>query len=238
MGLFRRAQRNHEIAPDEIFLDSSNLPGHNVVQFEGRVVQSLSNLAVLAVGFVFCLVALAFALRAFSLEVIDGSSYADISRNNTLDRTLVFATRGLILDRNGKELAWNEIPSGTAASSSPYALRKYTTLPGFAHVLGFVQYPKADSKGNWWREEYIGKSGVELAFNDVLRGLNGSSMVETDARRTIQRENIVASAQHGTDLRLTIDVDVQSQLYKILSEKARAQQYQGGAAVIMDMRTG
>ena len=114
MGFFRRTGRSHEIAPDEIFLDSSNLPGHNVVQFEGRVVRALSNRAILAVGFVFCLVALAFAVRAFSLEVIDGRDYADISRNNTLDRTLVFATRGLILDRNGKELAWNEIQIGRA----------------------------------------------------------------------------------------------------------------------------
>ena len=238
MGLFRRAQRNHEIAPDEIFLDSSNLPGHNVVQFEGRVVQSLSNRAVLAVGLVFCLVALAFALRAFSLEVIDGSSYADISRNNTLDRTLVFATRGLILDRNETELAWNEVESGTSASSSPFALRKYTTLPGFSHVLGFVQYPKADSKGNWWREEFVGKSGVELAFNDTLRGQNGSSMVETDARKAVQRENIVAPPQHGTDLKLSIDANIQTALQRILSEKARVQGYRGGAAVIMDVHTG
>src|SRR3989344_1387333 len=238
VGFFRRTGRSHEIAPDEIFLDSSNLPGHNVVQFEGRVVRALSNRAILAVGLVFCLVALAFAFRAFSLEVLSGPSYADISRNNTLDRTLVFATRGLILDRNGKELAWNEIPSGTAASSSPYALRKYTTLPGFAHVLGFVQYPKADSKGNWWREEYIGKSGVELAFNDVLRGINGSSMVETDARKAVQRQNIVSSPLHGTDLTLSLDADVQTALQRILSERARAQGYRGGAAVIMDVRTG
>jgi len=209
-----------------------------VVQFEGRVVRALSNRAILAVGLVFCLVALAFAFRAFSLEVLSGPSYADISRNNTLDRTLVFATRGLILDRNGKELAWNEIPSGTAASSSPYALRKYTTLPGFAHVLGFVQYPKADSKGNWWREEYIGKSGAELAFNDVLRGINGSSMVETDARKAVQRQNIVSSPLHGTDLTLSLDADVQTALQRILSERARAQGYRGGAAVIMDVRTG
>src|SRR3989344_5434152 len=129
MGFFRRARLAHEIAPDEIFLDSSNLPGHNVVQFEGRVVAALSNRAILMVGAVFCLVALVFAARAFSLGVIDGSSYADISRNNTLDRTVVFATRRLILDRNGRELAWNEVPSGASASSSPFALRKYTTLP-------------------------------------------------------------------------------------------------------------
>lgn len=238
MAFFRRARRDHEIAPDEIFLDSSNLPGHNVVQFEGRVVQELSNRAILAVGLVFFLVALVFAFRAFSLEVLNGSSYADISRNNTLDRTLVFATRGLVLDRNGKELAWNEIASGTGASSSPYALRTYTTLPGFAHVLGFIQYPKADSKGNWWREEYVGKSGVELAFDDVLQGRNGSSMVETDARKAVQRENIVEQPRHGTDLALSIDADVQSNLFAILSRRARDQGYRGGAAVVMDVRTG
>lgn len=238
MRFFRRGRVNHEIAPDEIFLDSSNLPGHNAVQFEGRVVAALSNRALLAVGLVFFLVSAAFAIRAFSLQVVDGSSYADISRNNTLDRTIVFATRGLILDRNGKELAWNEVASGTDATSSSYAFRKYTALPGFAHVLGFLQYPKADSKGNWWREEFIGKSGVELAFNETLKGGNGSSMVETDARKAIQRENIVAPPEHGTDLRLSIDADVQTALHRILSEKARVQHYRGGAAVIMDVHTG
>ncbi len=238
MGFFRRSRSSYEIAPDEIFLDSSNLPGHNIVQFEGRVVAALSHRALLMVGVVFCLVALAFALRAFSLEVIDGSSYAEISRNNTLDRTVVFGTRGLILDRHGYELAWNEVPSGDVASSTAYARRTYTELPGFAHILGFIQYPKADSKGNWWREEFIGKSGVELAFNDALRGLNGSSMVETDARRSVQRENIVDPPRHGTDLTLSVDAEVQTALHRILAEKARVQNYRGGAAIIMDVHTG
>ncbi len=238
MRLFHRSRSTRDIAPDEIFLDSSNLPGHNIVQFEGRVVQELSHRTLLVVGLVFGIVTIAFAFRALSLEVIDGSSYAEISRNNTLDRTVVFGTRGLILDRHGHELAWNEVPSGDAASSAAYSRRTYTQLPGFAHILGFIQYPKADSKGNWWREEFIGKSGVELAFNDALRGLNGSSMVETDAHMSVQRENIVAPPQHGTDLTLSIDADVQTTLHKILAEKARVQGYRGGAAIIMDVQTG
>ena len=208
------------------------------MQFEGRVVAALSNRAIVAVGLVFFLVSAAFAIRAFSLEVIDGSSYADISRNNTLDRTIVFATRGLILDRKGYELAWNEVPSSATATTSVYALRKYTALPGFAHLLGFLQYPKADSKGNWWREEYAGKSGAELAFNEVLKGQNGSSMTETDARNSVLREDIVSPPEHGTDLKLSIDAEVQTALHKILSERARIQHYRGGAAVIMDVHTG
>ena len=238
MRFFRRRRSTRDIAPDEIFLDSSNLPGHNALQFEGRVVSELSNRAVVAIGAVFCLVAISFSIKAFSLEVVNGASYADISRNNTLDRTIVFATRGLILDRNGKELAWNEVPSGNDASTTAYASRVYTDRPGFAHVLGFLQYPKADTKGNWWREEYVGKAGVELAFNDVLRGINGNSMVETDARHRVQRENIVEPPQHGHDLVLSVDADVQSKLFSVLSQRARDQGYRGGAAIIMDVHTG
>lgn len=271
---WQKARKVHEIAPDEIFLDSSNLPGHNAMQFEGRVVSPLSNRTTLGVGIVFILIALTFSIRAFSLEVLRGASYAHISRENTLERSILFVTRGLILDRNGKELAWNEsgadastpsaalrgpndssaVSGGTSTSSfSPrlasgapasapnapqFALRKYTDLPGLAHILGFVQYPRADRNGTWWREEYAGMSGSELAFNSILGGANGSSMVEKDARGVVQRENIVAPARSGTDLKLTIDAEVQSELYKVLFTHAKAQHFKGGAAVIMDVHTG
>ncbi len=252
MGFFR-TKKVYEIAPDEIFLDSSNLPGYEESQFEGRVVSRLSGRAAIGVGLVFFLIVSAFAVRAFNLEVLQGKSYASISRENTLEHSILFVTRGLILDRNKKELAWNEasaaLPSASSSpqvasvsaalsSTSSFALRKYTDLPGLAHVLGFVQYPKADAAGAWWREKYAGMSGSELTFDAALEGSNGRSMVETDAHGVVQRENIVVPPQNGTDIVLTIDADVQSQLYKVLLAHARAQNFQGGAAVIMDVRTG
>ncbi len=234
-----RSKKILEIAPDEIFLDSSNLPGHEASQFEGRVVSRLSRRAPIGVGLVFLVIVLAFVVRVFSLEVLKGDSYASISRENTLERSILFVTRGLILDRNGRKLAWNEVSTEVAASATPqFALRKYTSLPGLAHVLGFVQYPRADKRGVWWREEYTGISGGELAFNSILGGRNGSRMVETDAHGEVQRENIIAPALNGTDLKLSIDADVQSELYKILSVHAKAQRFEGGAAVIIDVRTG
>lgn len=228
-------RRVKEIDPDEIFLDSSNLPGHESSQFEGRVVPALSRRAALGVGLVFLLIAFVFGARAFSLEVLSGNSYAQISLENTLDHSILFATRGLILDRNGKELAWNEASN---SSTTPYALRQYTTLPGFSTLLGYVSYPRADQGGEWWREEYSGMSGIELAFNHVLAGQNGSSMVETDARQQIQRENIVSPPQNGAELKLSVDADIQTKLYSLLSAHAKKQGFRGGAVVIMDVRTG
>ena len=234
-----KTHRVHEIAPDEIFLDSSNLPEHEASQFEGRVISALSRTSVFAVGIVFVIIGLAFGLRAFSLEVLHGGSYAEVSRENTLERSTIFAARGLLLDRNKKELAWNEaIAEASTSSPSQFPLRKYTRLPGLAHILGFVQYPKADAKGNWWREETIGMSGGELAFDELLKGTNGSRMVERDARGEIQREDLMAPPESGRDLALTIDAQVQSELHRLLSAHAAEFRFKGGAAIIMDVQTG
>ena len=231
-------KRVHEIAPDEIFLDASNLPGHESAQFEGRVVPTLSKRVTLVVGVFFFLVAASFGARAFSLEVLGGNSYASISKENTLDHSVVFATRGLVLDRTGKELAWNEAADPADASTTPFALRRYTTLPGFSHLLGFIAYPKSDKAGSWWRDSYTPMSGIELSFNDTLGGKNGSSMIETDAHQKIQRQDIVAPPENGTDLKLSIDADVQTKLYTLLSAHAREQGFDGGAVVVMDVHTG
>jgi penicillin-binding protein 2 len=240
--MMSRRKKTHvrDIAPDEIFLDSSNLPEYESSQFEGRVVPVLSRNAALGVGIAFILMVFLFGARAFSLEVLQGGSYADISRENTLDHSILFATRGLILDRTGKELAWNDSATSSLAdaTSTAFALRKYTTLPGFSTLLGYVSYPKADQNGTWWRDDYTPMSGIELSFNALLAGTNGSSMVETNAHRVVQRQNIVAPPQNGTDLKLSIDQDVQTKLYTLLSEHARQEGFKGGAVVIMDVRTG
>lgn len=241
--LFRTRQRVHEIAPEDIFLDSSNLPNLSASQFEGRVERPVAPRAILAVGVVFVCTMIGFGYRAFSLQVLQGSSYADISRTNTLDRSLIFATRGVIYDRAGKTLAWNEAQLATSTADTrtdrnSYALRRYIDLPGLSHLIGFVQYPRADAHGLWWRETYTGVSGVEKSFEGLLAGRNGSAMVEENALGEVERENIVIPARKGEDIALSIDADVQGALYRILSEHARAQRFRGGAAVIMDVRTG
>lgn len=249
--MFRRYARKrvHEIAPEDIFLDSSNLPGLSSSQFEGRVEKPVAVKAIFAVGLCFSIVVIGFGFRAFSLQVMNGQSYADISRKNTLDQSLIFATRGVIYDRTGKELAWNEAQligntSSTsslgrvASSTDMFALRSYSPLAGLSHLIGFVQYPKADAKGEWWREEYHGVSGVELTFDHLLAGVNGSAIVEENALGDVERENIVKPPENGTDITLSIDADIQNKLYTQLSSHASRQGFKGGAAVIMDVRTG
>jgi penicillin-binding protein 2 len=240
--MFSRRSRSRivrEIAPEEIFLDSSNLPGHDTRQFEGRVERPVARQAIIGVGFVFVAIALVFGGRAFLLQVLQGTNFATISQENTLQRTILFATRGVIYDRAGHELAWNvPQPDATSTVSSTYALRQYTPMPGLSLLLGFVSYPQQDRSGTWWREQYAGVSGIESSFDAELNGVNGSTMVETDARGRVQRQDLIAPPQEGANLTLSIDGAVQSELYSALVSGARVDGFQGGAGIIMDARTG
>ena len=251
----KRRLNGYEIAPDEIFLDSSNLPGRDDPQFEARVVRPLGNRAIASVGIAFIAATLVFAARSFELGVVHGKTYAQVSRENRLDHSLVFAIRGVISDRTGRQLAWNAAPapeapslarspSATSSAARPeagsgvFSLRRYADMPGLSHILGFVRYPKADSAGHWWREEMLGVSGAELVFNDVLAGENGTLMVETDAFGNKEEQSIIELARNGEDVALSIDAEVQSRLFSYVSAHAARQGFTGGAAAIMDVRTG
>src|SRR3990167_9028623 len=94
--LRRRKYRVHEIEPDEIFLDSTNLPEYNSKQFEGRGSRPVSLLAILTGGVVFSLVAVGFGYRPVTLQIAEGEPYSGLSRANPPDRSVLFGTRGLV----------------------------------------------------------------------------------------------------------------------------------------------
>ena len=119
--IFRKSKTiigSAEIAPDEIFLDSSNLPDFDKDQFEGQIERPISKKVIIFTGVFFALVALVFLYRISSIELFDGSKYKKISENNHLHNSLVFAERGAITDRVGKLLAWNTVPLARSATSS------------------------------------------------------------------------------------------------------------------------
>lgn len=235
-------KKSREIDPEDIFLDSSNLPALDDGRLEGRVERPISRTALISVGVLFVSVVTAFAARALELQVVKGSIYADISRENRIERNVVFAPRGVIYDRTETRLAWNDIASESASTTEvgkgAPPIRRYAPLSGLSHVLGFVRYPKADASGSWWREEYTGVSGAEYVFDGLLQGVNGSVLQETDARGDIVRQDLVEPERAGTDITLSIDAEVQHKLYQLLSTHAAQNRFEGGAAIIMDVRTG
>ena len=224
----------HSIDPDEIFMDTLNVSGLDQQQFEGVIERSITKRTFAVVGGVFLLVGILFAAQLFKLELFGGGSYLAKSENNRLHHTPIFADRGVIYDRNGKELAWNVTGSG----GEPFSVRSYIQAPGFAHLIGYVGYPSKDTSGFFWQNEIIGKSGVEKKFDPVLSGENGQKIVELDAGQHVLSENMVNPPKPGGNLTLTVDAGIQEIMYEGIKELAESRGFEGGAGVMMDVNTG
>lgn len=229
------------VDPDEIFLDSKNLQNFDRQQFEGRIEKTISKKNINFLGAVFFSVILIFGVRLIFLQVKNGGEYRERSENNTLKKVNIFTERGIIYDRNKKELAWNkkesEVPEGEGVVSvAPYT-RAYMS-PGFSHVLGYVGYPARDAQGNYWQEEFVGKDGLEKQYQAVVKGENGSKIIETDARGATHSENIINSPKQGSDLITSIDSRVQAEMFTLIKNLSESNNFAGGAGVIMDITNG
>jgi penicillin-binding protein 2 len=222
------------IDPDEVFLDAYNSPQFDTQQFEGRIEKPISKQSVRIIGLVFLLIAIVFSFQLGKLQIAKGETYFDISENNTLFRSLVFADRGVVYDREGKELAWNEVRKEGEAFSA----RSYIQDPGFGVLLGYVQYPKTDKQGFYWQTEFVGVQGLESQYNDILNGENGYKIVERNALGDSVSENIVNLPIDGENINLTVHAGMQTAMYNAMADLSERIGYQGGAGLLMDIETG
>ncbi len=225
---------NSEVAPEDIFMDGENLPQFDTQQFEGRIERPISQRMIVALGIFFIFIGISFVWQLSILQIKKGEAFFQKSEVNSLDKIPVFADRGVIYDKNKVELAWN--------SESPeditHLFRTYIKDPGFSHLLGYVSYPSKDKSGTYWQQEFLGKDGVEKAYNDRLKGKNGVKVLETDAHGVVQSENIINPGTQGDNIVLSIDSKIQSKLYEYLQSLALDGGFKGGSAVIMDVTNG
>lgn len=226
--MFNKRRKKQELNPDEIFLDSSNLPSFNTQQFEGQPEKAISRPTIYLTLIVFFAIFTLFSFRVGYLQIVKGESYAERSKNNSLNLTPIFPARGNIYDRNNLELVWNN--EG----------RIYRELSGLSHVLGYIGYPNKDelATGLYHHKEFIGRSGVEKEFNQQLIGIKGVKIEEFNALGKLESDHIVKEPISGQDIILSIDAEVQSALYEQIKRIATDRGFSGGAGVIIDVKTG
>ena len=115
-----------------------------------------------------------------------------------------------------KDGAYAPIHIGTSS------VREYQT-DAAAHILGRVtKIPR--EKWNEYKEKgyamnaYVGYDGVELAFEDYLRGRNGRRIVETNTAGKVTGEIYSVEPEPGNTVALTLDIDFQEDVERILAE--------------------
>jgi penicillin-binding protein 2 len=117
--------------------------------------------------------------------------------------------------------------------------REYTTGSLLSHVLGYVGPLSAeeyDSLEGYLFQDFIGKSGVELTHEDVLRGQLGKKLVEVDGNGREIKTLDERRPLDGGNVVLSIDAELQAKVAEALQQYAGASQ--NAAAAVMDVRTG
>ena len=142
-------------------------------------------------------------------------------------------------------------------------VRNYPLGPDASHVLGYTGAVSREelegSDGELANDAIVGKSGVELVYEDLLRGDPGERTYSVDARGRIvdgeqqvangeERERIEAEAateepEPGKDLLLSLDLGLQRTVEDELAravQSGRSEGYDttGGASVALDPETG
>jgi len=226
------SKRNNKdtLNPDEIFADAQNIPGFDKYQFEGRLEKPITKSTFVGIGICFFILGGLLFGKTFYLQIIKGRAYALRSEHNYLQAINIFPARGIIYDRNGKELAWNDL-SGEGENLK--SVRAYINMPGLSHVLGYVGAPSSGPSG--W---IIGKDGIEKKYDNILAGTTGVKIVETNSKNETVSESVIRPPQDGKSIKLTIDADLESALYTILESIITERGFGGGAGVVLDVHSG
>lgn len=227
----RKVQSDSEIAPEDIFLDSSNAPGFDRARFEGRLEKPLSRSTFFYLGSVVGILFLVLAVRAWHLQIANGPAFAAQSALNSLEVKTLFATRGIITDVNGTVVA------GNAVNERGEVIRVYPFL-SLSQIIGYVSYPKKDAKGIYYDTSVTGIAGLEAEHDALLAGKNGQLLTETDALGRVRSEGVVVPPEDGKTLKLSIDVNLQKALWRAIADIASAKHFIAGAGVILDVETG
>ncbi|MFK7865180.1 MAG: peptidoglycan D,D-transpeptidase FtsI family protein [Pseudohongiellaceae bacterium] len=96
-----------------------------------------------------------------------------------------------------------------------------------AHIVGFSNV------------DDVGQEGLELTYDDWLKGVPGRRQVMKDRRGHIIEElNTIKTAEPGNNLELSIDFRLQSLAYKELKSEFIKRRAKGASLVMLDVDTG
>lgn len=115
--------------------------------------------------------------------------------------------------------------------------RVYPYSDEISHLIGYVKKIDEDTlasnRGKGYNSEsIIGETGLEKAYEDKLRGVNGYEVYITDKDGKNKKKTIISrEAKKGNDIKLTIDINIQKAVYEQFKNDE-------SATVVLNPKTG
>lgn len=134
--------------------------------------------------------------------------------------------------------------------AEPVSIRYYPSYAGerATHVLGYLgPITEADLNNEdgkrYYRNELIGKAGIEIVYDQAMRGTAGVRTVIVDRKEAVTQESRNNPATPGNHVILNINAKLQAAVEQELKNsvlRARGMGYRGdsGAAIVLDIKTG
>ena len=149
-----------------------------------------------------------------------------------------FVSTPLLLSMNDEELAKFAVvrPYFQGVDIHTQLVRHYPYSDLAAHVIGYVgrineaeikELPLAEYRGS----THVGKLGIESSYENELHGKTGYAEIETNVQARLLNTLNEVTPTPGTNLYLTLDIDLQKTAYDALGTF-------NGAVVAIDIKTG
>ncbi|MDO8676620.1 MAG: penicillin-binding protein 2 [Candidatus Azambacteria bacterium] len=119
--------------------------------------------------------------------------------------------------------------------------RDYFEKYYFSHLLGYLgKVSRADLKSDSFYTplNFIGKTGLEMQYENNLRGKSGKTAVIVDSDNTVLNILTAEEPKPGNNLTLSIDKDLQKLLTDALTEKMADTISPAAAAVVINPKSG
>jgi penicillin-binding protein 2 len=148
----------------------------------------------------------------------------------------------LIELKNNQDLlrAQVEIANVEGLDIQPQAKRDYPFSTAACHLIGWVAPGQEDQTGLFSKDVYmrylagevLGKSGIEWIYEPLLRGRRGEVRYDR-AGNLLERKE----PEYGQNVTMTIDIELQRKIEKLLANKQMPHEGKLSAAVVLDKTT-
>ena len=119
--------------------------------------------------------------------------------------------------------------------------RNYIDSIYFSHILGYVgkiSQEEREKHPDYLIDDYVGKTGLEFYYENILRGSYGEKLVEVDSQGKIQNIFAQKEPSAGTNIALSIDGDLQKKLYDEINHTLKELGLDRAAGVALDPTNG
>jgi len=242
-----------EIEPQEILLDRLSQQKEKELGISEKKLETPLSRGVIRIFWLAFLVLLFLLLgKTFQLQFARGEELTELAEQNKFIISSIEAERGVIYDRNLKQLVFNRasfdlvcqeevfqedlehkdllfyesrIDDFEGCEIKKHTVREYISGELFSHLIGYFRPSKE-------------KTGLESYYDDILKSKPGQVQTERDVHDNIIAKEVISLPESGQSLLLWLDSDLQEKITTSLEAAVKRVGGTGGVGIALDPKTG